>query len=120
LQDHRRAVVVGQRSLGKGSVQTRLYLGLADVGLKLTTATFLRPGGKNLHRFPDSKPCDDWGVLPDAGREFRVSPDLSRALRRWWQQQTLRPGDSNERLPLDDPAADPQQQAALQALLGQK
>jgi carboxyl-terminal processing protease len=118
LQDHRRAVVVGQRSLGKGSVQTPLYLGLADVKLKLTTATFLRPSGKNLHRFPESKPGDDWGVRPDAGREFRASPDLSRALRRWWQQQTLRPGGSNERLPLDDPAADPQQQAALQVLLG--
>ena len=34
----------------------------------------------------------------------------------WWQLQSLRPGGSNERLPLDDPGADPQRQAAVVVL----
>jgi carboxyl-terminal processing protease len=117
LQDHHRVRVAGQRTLGKGSVQTPMHLlGVAGVGLKLTSGTFLRPSGKNLHRFTDSTRADDWGVRPDAGLEFRVSPDLSRQLRQWWLLQTLRPASSIERLPLDDPRADPQRVAALEAL----
>jgi carboxyl-terminal processing protease len=116
LQDHHRAILVGQRTLGKGSVQTPLNVGLSNVGLKLTTGTFIRPNGKNLHRFPDSKPSDDWGVRPDERYDFRISPELSRTLRQWWQEQTLRPGSSRERLPLDNPEADPQRQMALEVL----
>jgi C-terminal processing protease CtpA/Prc len=118
LQDHRRARVAGQRSLGKASVQTQLPLG-SGLGLKLTSGTFVRPSGKNLHRFPDSKPGDDWGVRPDPGLELRLSADLGRQLRQWWLWQTLRPGPSNEVLPLDDPEADPQRQLALAALVEQ-
>src|SRR5262249_42546930 len=116
LQDNNRAVVAGQRTLGKASVQSMMALPAGGMGFKLTTGTFQRPNGKNLHRFPDSKPSDDWGVIPDSKYEFRVSADLSRKLQEWWLLQTLRPGSSNEALPLDDPVADPQQQAALKML----
>jgi C-terminal peptidase prc len=114
LQDYHRAVVVGQRTRGKASVQTQVHLEVPQAGLKLTSGTFLRPNGKNLHRFPDSRDRDDWGVCPDF--EFRVSPDLDGRLKQWWQQMTLRPGRSTERIPLDDPAADPCRGAALEAL----
>ena len=113
LQDHHRAVIVGQRTRGKGNVQSILP-SLGSVGLKVTSGVIVRPDGKNLHRFPDSKPSDDWGVRPDC--EYCISPDLSRALRTWWEQQTLRPGSSSERQPLDDPILDPQRNAALEAL----
>jgi carboxyl-terminal processing protease len=116
LQDHKRAVVAGQRTLGKASVQTPLHLGMEGVGLKLTSGTFLRPSGKNLHRFPESTPGDDWGVRPDPGAEFRMSVELGRRLRDCWQWQSLRPGSSRERLPLDDPRADPQREAARAVL----
>ena len=33
--------------------------------LKLTTAEYLRPNGKNIHKFPGSKDQDEWGVSPD-------------------------------------------------------
>src|SRR5262249_21973686 len=118
LQDHKRAVIAGQRTLGKGSIQNQQALPIPNLGLKLTTGTFIRASGKNLHRFPDSKPGDDWGVRPEPKFEFRVSADVSRQLREWWLLQSLRPGSRNEALPLDDPSADPQRRAALQALLG--
>jgi len=116
LQDNHRALVAGQRTLGKASVQTTKALRVANLGLKLTSGTFVRPSGKNLHRFPDSHRADDWGVRPDAKLEFRVSADANRQLREWYQWQTLRPGHSTEALPLDDQSADPQRYAAWMAL----
>lgn len=115
LQDHKRARVVGQRTLGKASVQTPLPIGLENVGFKLTTGTFVRPSGKNLHRFPESRPGDDWGVLPD--EDCRVSPALGARLKQDWLLWSLRPPRSMERLALDDPTADPQRRAACRALL---
>src|SRR5262249_58851975 len=45
LQDHKRACVVGQRTLGKASVQTPLAVGVEGTGFKLTSGTFVRPAG---------------------------------------------------------------------------
>ncbi len=47
LQDHKRAVVVGTPSFGKGSVQTILAL-KNDHALKLTTALYLTPSGRSI------------------------------------------------------------------------
>jgi C-terminal peptidase prc len=117
LQDNHRALVVGQRTLGKASIQSTRALRVANLGLKLTTGTFVRPNGKNLHRFPDSHRTDDWGVRPDPRLDFRVSPEVNRQLREWYQWQTLRPAQSTEALPLDDPNADSQLHAAWKALV---
>jgi len=114
LQDHHRAVLVGQRTHGKGNVQK--LRGLGSIAIKVTSGTIVRPSGKPLHRFPDSKADDPWGVQPDRGHEFRVSADVSRALRTWWDEQTMRPGSSTKRLPLDDPLVDAQRTAALEVL----
>ncbi|MBS0264788.1 MAG: S41 family peptidase [Planctomycetes bacterium] len=65
LQDHKRAVVVGERTWGKGSVQNVIKLEEGKSQLKLTTASYHRPSGKNIHRFPDAKESDEWGVLPN-------------------------------------------------------
>ena len=67
LQDQRRAVVVGTRSYGKGSVQT-LY-GLEDgAGLKLTIARYYTPSGRSIQ---------DTGIEPDVfqapGTETQVT-----------------------------------------------
>lgn len=67
LQDHDRGVVIGERTWGKGSVQNVIELEEGKSVLKLTTAAYCRPSGKNIHRFPDSTEEDDWGVLPDEG-----------------------------------------------------
>jgi len=47
LQDHRRAILVGAKSFGKGSVQTVMRLG--DKGaMKLTTARYYTPSGRSI------------------------------------------------------------------------
>jgi carboxyl-terminal processing protease len=73
LQDHKRAVIVGERTWGKGSVQNVIDLENGKSALKLTTASYHRPSGKNIHRFPDAKEEDEWGVLPDEGYEVKFS-----------------------------------------------
>ena len=67
LQDHDRAVVVGERSWGKGSVQNVIDLEDGDSALKLTIASYHRPSGKNIHRFPKATEKDEWGVMPTDG-----------------------------------------------------
>jgi carboxyl-terminal processing protease len=47
LQDHRRAVIMGQKTFGKGSVQTVIPLG-NDSALKLTTARYYTPSGRSI------------------------------------------------------------------------
>ena len=47
LQDHRRALVLGTRSFGKGSVQTVLPLG-GRGALRLTTAKYYTPSGRDI------------------------------------------------------------------------
>jgi carboxyl-terminal processing protease len=114
IQDHHRGVVVGQRTRGKGSIQVPLPVGVPGVALKLTRGLFIRPSGKNLNRFPDSGPGDDWGVLPD--EDCRLSPELSKRLGQWHLLHALRPATSCERLALDDPSADTQRRAAVELL----
>jgi carboxyl-terminal processing protease len=56
LQQNRRATVLGQRSYGKGSVQTTIPLGEDAGAIKLTTALYHGPSGRTVHRI---------GVEPD-------------------------------------------------------
>ncbi len=82
LQDHQRAVIIGERTYGKGSVQNiiEMHEGRDPSALKLTTASYWRPSGKNIHRFPDSKDTDDWGVRPnDSG--YKLTPEALAALK---------------------------------------
>lgn len=64
VQDHHRAIIIGERSYGKGSVQNIQAFG--DGELKLTIASFWRPSGKNLNKSSTGgKDEDEWGVKPD-------------------------------------------------------
>ncbi len=55
LQDHHRAIIMGQPTFGKGSVQTVIPLP-PDQGLKLTIARYFTPSGKSIQ---------ETGVKPD-------------------------------------------------------
>ena len=80
LQDHQRAVVMGERTWGKGSVQNVIELEDGRSAMKLTTASYRRPNGKNIHRFPDAKESDEWGVTPDKGFEIKLNNSEMHAL----------------------------------------
>jgi carboxyl-terminal processing protease len=80
LQDHHRAVVIGERTWGKGSVQNVIELEGGKSALKLTTASYHRPSGKNIHRFPDAKDEDEWGVMPDPGFELKLNRSQTEQL----------------------------------------
>jgi C-terminal peptidase prc len=71
LQDHGRAVVVGERSYGKGSVQNVEEFEPTGGQIKLTIASFWRPNGKNLDkRSTKGTDADEWGVTPN--KDFLV------------------------------------------------
>ena len=55
LQDHKRAVVMGTQTFGKGSVQTIMPLG-NNTAIKLTTARYYTPGGRSIQAL---------GIKPD-------------------------------------------------------
>jgi carboxyl-terminal processing protease len=70
LQELGRAVVIGDRSYGKGSVQSIFELRSAPAGLKLTTAKFYSP--KN-------RPYSEQGVTPDIKSVIVAKPALDDA-----------------------------------------
>src|SRR5262249_4345332 len=71
LQDHKRAVIVGERSKGK-SCGRAIWIAESERELHLTTAIFLRPSGKKLDRMHiPNKPAEEWGVRPDPGFEVK-------------------------------------------------
>lgn len=85
LQDNGRAVVAGQRSWGKGSVQNVINLEGGKSAIRLTVGSYHRPSGKDIHKWKDAKDSDDWGVRPDPGLEVVMTNrqhDLVIATRR--------------------------------------
>ena len=80
LQDHSRALVIGERSYGKGSVQDVVELDSTGDrhAIKYTVAHYVRPSGINIHR---SKPIDQmaenepWGVQPNDGYEMPLDEE---------------------------------------------
>jgi carboxyl-terminal processing protease len=98
LQDHARAVIIGERSYGKGSVQNLIEMEEGQAALKLTTASYWRPSGRNIHRFPDSKEEDEWGVKPDKGYEIKLSPEEQSEYFKWRRDRDIlrRPGQESK------------------------
>ncbi|HKI31083.1 MAG TPA: S41 family peptidase [Gemmataceae bacterium] len=90
LQDHGRALIMGERSYGKGSVQ-QIFNFEKDPKtkkvtskIKVTNASFWRPSGKNLNkRSTQGRPEDEWGVIPDKVIPLEVAErtELSEHLR---------------------------------------
>jgi carboxyl-terminal processing protease len=81
LQDHHRAVVVGTRSFGKGSVQTVMPLP-GNGAMRLTTARYYTPSGRSIQGLgiaPDVEVASSRTEGPHFGPEREA--DLNRALR---------------------------------------
>ena len=93
LQDHRRAVIMGDRSFGKGSVQSLLPLG-RDAALKLTTARYYTPSGHSVQ---------EGGIKPDIAVPQLSDPDLAQRARFRMRESDLRGHLINE-IGLEDEA----------------
>lgn len=101
LQDHQRAVIVGQRTFGKGSVQNIVELEGGRSGLKLTTASYYRPNGKCIDRQSGDNPSGDWGVQPNEGWDVAVSdPEARHILRMWKARDAVAADDARARAAL--------------------
>jgi carboxyl-terminal processing protease len=117
LQDNSRAVVVGSRTYGKGTVQQVFELESDTSALKFTTARFLRPSGKNIHRDEKMNSGDEWGIQPDSGLDLPMTPIEQIYLNRRWNMR----GDPRSVLRGDRPpepafAGDMQLEAAVNYL----
>ena len=76
LKDHKRAIILGERSYGKGSVQSIIPLKNGG-GLRLTISKYYLPSGKSI---------SEVGVLPDifveeVGDNFKINTDTDNQLK---------------------------------------
>lgn len=91
LQDHHRAIVVGTKSFGKGSVQTLIPL-KGDGAMRLTTARYYTPSGRSIQALgispdivvkqPDKPPVDPTAPEPasESAAKTRSEADLRGAI----------------------------------------
>ena len=81
LQDRRRAVLVGSRSFGKGSVQTVIPLP-GNGAMRLTTARYYTPSGRSIQGLgivPDVQVAETYEEVPHFGPEHEA--DLNHVLK---------------------------------------
>jgi carboxyl-terminal processing protease len=124
LQAHDAAVVIGERSFGKGSVQTVHDISdrNASAAIKLTTQHYVLPPlpgeqhGRLVHRVPGA---EDWGVNPDL--QVKMTPEqIEKSLELRQQADIIEEWkDEKDRTPRPDPKElltknlDPQLEMAL-------
>jgi carboxyl-terminal processing protease len=124
LLDNHRALVVGTRTYGKGSVQEVVKIGDGKDGeLKLTVAYYYLPSGRLVHR---KKDATDWGVEPqvnvpmDAAAEkalVQQQADLD-IIGRPQTGPTTKPGTKPTTAPIGPAGVDRQLAAAVSTMIG--
>ncbi len=103
LHAHGRALLVGERTWGKGSVQNPWPLGTSDSMLKLTTALYYLPFmTRSIHRQEDSK---EWGVQPDM--QVKLTPKEARRVLELRRDSDVLPGKSGALPTATAPASQP-------------
>jgi len=80
LQDQRRAMIMGERSFGKGSVQSMIRLDRTHA-LKLTTARYYTPSGRSVQ---------EGGIEPDIRVPQLSDPDAAKRARFAMRESDLR------------------------------
>src|SRR5207302_439895 len=94
LQDHGRAVIMGERTRGSLGITTLHIVKQNDTraALKITTAVVCRPSGKNLSKLLTSgREDEDWGVIPDKGFALALPPAEREQLRQHFHAVELIP-----------------------------
>ena len=72
LKHNDRAVVIGERTFGKGDIQSLMTLDNGAL-LKLTTGEFFMKGGQRLEKPANPKEGDRWGIDPTEGYEIELT-----------------------------------------------
>jgi len=116
LMDNGRAVVLGQRSYGKGSVQEVVPLDSKGGELKLTVAHYYLPSGRLVHRKKDAV---DWGVQPQIVVPMDPQAQQRAQRERYGQEQFKKPmvkATTNSAAPTTAPTTQPADTQLQQAV----
>ena len=115
LMDNGRALVIGEQSYGKGSVQELIPLDGNSGELKLTVAYYYLPSGRLVHRKPDAKEGGDWGVKPQILVPMDATAERRAMEHRYEAELYKRPIPKAETQPATGPAGSPATQEAAEA-----
>jgi carboxyl-terminal processing protease len=121
LRDHDRALVVGTRSYGKGSVQELVRLEQGGGAILLTTAYYYLPSGRNIHKVAGAK---DWGVDPSDGYYLPMTPQQLDKMQQISREQEYlgrapKPASKSDKVSpatIEQDYADPQLAGALKSM----
>jgi len=104
-------------------VQNVIQLEGGRAALKLTTASYWRPSGKNIHRLKGAPEEAEWGVRPDAGLEVKLTEEEADAIRQGRRQKDIGAKPDNaktqpqgEQQTAKPPPDDPQLRKAVEYL----
>ncbi|MEM6459595.1 MAG: S41 family peptidase, partial [Planctomycetota bacterium] len=123
LSENDRALFVGERTFGKGSVQQPKMLSGDQGVLKITNAYYYLPTGRNIHRRADA---ETWGVDPSADAYVPMNPDQRRQRIEARRARDIIDAQNGSGSPdetvtpdwIEDTLKDPQLAAALRAIRG--
>ena len=119
LQSNSRAVLLGSRSFGKGSVQSIVPLSQTGGALRITTAQFQVDRSRTLQRTPGSA---TWGVDPDDGFQIALNNEQTELLRQAMLERSIVDPDQEQSAGestiqrLLEQSQDPQLTAAIAAM----
>lgn len=102
MKDHHRALLVGQRTFGKGSVQNLIPIGRrgAEALMKLTMSYYLLPNKESIHRRDGAR---TWGVDPDVQVEL-TPKQLAELIKQRRDAEIIRNGHTPATAPGTAPA----------------
>lgn len=121
LADNDRALFVGSRTFGKGSVQTVKMLDDGQGALKITNAYWYTPKDRMIHR---REKAEEWGVDPSEDAYVPMKPtEVEEMLKVRREADLVKNGNGGTQTAitpewLDETMKDPQLSAALRAVLG--
>lgn len=114
LMENRRALVIGMRTYGKGSVQEVVRLDGKGGELKITTQYYYLPSGRLVHRRKDAT---DWGVEPQIIVPLDEEAQRRVLQERYQRELFRRPTTTPATQPANQPV-DAQLQRAIDTLVG--
>lgn len=117
LQDHKRAVVMGTKTFGKGSVQTIIPMS-NNTALKITTARYYTPNGRSIQAtgiVPDIETEEAKVTKREGAEDGLREADLSRHLE---NDKAVKPAGDQKTVKLDADGEDYQLQEAVNLLKG--